>query len=69
MDAQRIRCPIPVHGVTCGREELLEKRKAVGVRLGGRHPATHHECGEHKFHTEKNSDVWWYLCTCLQENE
>jgi len=68
MDAQRIRCPVPVHGVACGREELLEKRRAVGVRPGSRGPAIHHECGEHKFHTHRD-DEQWSLCDCLREEE
>ncbi len=68
MDTHRIRCPVPVHGVACGREELLAKRRAAGSRPGSSAPVTHHECGEHTFHTEENSKLW-YLCTCVREDE
>ncbi len=68
MDTQRIRCPVPMHGVACGREELPEKRRVVGVSPGHRGSAIHHECGEHQFHTYRDSEEW-ALCDCLQEEE
>jgi hypothetical protein len=68
MDTQRIRCPVRARGIACGREELLEKRKAVGARPGSRPAVVHHECGEHMFHVEGNSRLW-HRCGCLQENE
>jgi hypothetical protein len=68
MDTQTIRCPVPIHGTACGREELLEKRRAMGARPGSRGPAVHHECGEHQFHTHRDDDQW-SRCDCLQEDE
>jgi hypothetical protein len=68
MEAQKINCPVLVHDTPCGREELLEKRKVVGARPGARGLATHHECGEHKFHTYRDDDQW-SRCDCLQEDE
>lgn len=65
MEAQPITCPVPVHGTACGQEELMEKRKPLGVRPGSPDPVTHHECGLHKFHTQPNTP--WWLCDCMRE--
>ena len=62
----KIKCPVPVDGRECGREEILDKKRLVTHRFGSNKKVVHHECCIHYFHIVFPGGNW-KQCDCKQE--
>jgi hypothetical protein len=58
-----IKCPIMVGNIECGREEIINLRKAMGRRPGMTTQIIHHKCELHKFHIVFPGGNW-EPCNC-----
>ena len=59
----KIKCPVPVNGRECGREELLDNKRLIRRRPDSTATEVHHECGLHKFHIIFPGGEW-KECDC-----
>lgn len=59
----KIKCPVPIDGRECGREEILARKRALGTPRGSSEIIVHHECGLHKFHIVFPGGKW-KPCDC-----
>lgn len=60
---EKIKCPIPVDGRECGREEILDRKRPIGKLPGSSEFIVHHECSLHKFHIVFPGGKW-KPCDC-----